>query len=269
MRYINLDELLEKIFRDDAGKKALVRLIRACKKTSTISQDTRLCHIRKNGPNKWKPIKDLITAEIGHKCWYTEVELVGASLTVDHYRPINEYWWLAYDQWNYRIACPWANSPEYNLAHHCNGGKGANFPLLPPGQRATCKEHVSDENPVILDPCNPDDCKLVAFQADGRPVLNPLFSNVPSAITRIEESMVLLNLDHPAFNSKREQLYHDITNDVNAVEGLAPNNTTRLELQHRLAQRLDRKAPFSTAARFYLSMYRDHEWVQAILDAAS
>ena len=74
--------------------------------------------------------------------------------------------------------------------------------------------------PVILDPCKKEDCDLLAFQGDGRPVLNPAYADDPIARRRVEDSKVLLNLDHPDFNSKREQLYHDIAEDVNAYEAL-------------------------------------------------
>ena len=61
---------------------------------------------------KWSPVKNLMTAQLGNKCWHTEAELVEADLTIDHYRPKCDYWWLAFDVSNYRIAYPFANSPK-------------------------------------------------------------------------------------------------------------------------------------------------------------
>jgi len=204
---------------------------------------------------------------LGKKCWYTEFELIGAPLSVDHYRPVCDYWWLAFDAENYRVSCPWTNSPEHNTAHGCAGGKGDNFPLLPPGLRAKGKNQLRIEKPVILDPCKAGDCDLLVFQADGRPILNPTFASDSIARKRVEESKILLNLDHAAFNSKREQLYHDIAADVETYEELPTGSASRNLIWNRLARRLSGKAPFSVAARHYLGVHRDLAWVENLLNA--
>ena len=41
--------------------------------------------------------------------------------------------------------------------------------------------------------------------------MNPAFAADPVAIERVSQSKILLDLDHPEFNSKREQLYVAIT----------------------------------------------------------
>jgi hypothetical protein len=266
MRYIDHHALLLQVFADEQGAKAKARLVRAHRKLEVMAAADRITHARRNGPNKWKPIKNRLTAVLGMKCWYTEVELIGSPLTVDHYRPMCDYWWLAFEAENYRLACQWANSPEHNAAHGCAGGKGDNFPLLPPGIRATLVAEMSNELPVILDPCNPVDCKLLAFQADGRPVVSPAFKDDPIAVQRVEQSMILLNLDHPAFNSKREQLRRDIKNDVQIYAELPPASVACEIIRTRLFAKLAPNAPFCTAARFYLQFHREHDWVQAILD---
>lgn len=268
MRHIDLNTLLTQIFADDAGKKVKTRLLKAHKKSAGMPPADRKAHTDRNGPNKWKPIKDLATVILGRKCWYTEVELIGAPLVVDHYRPVCHYWWLAYDAENYRIACPWANSLEHNQIYGCTGGKGDNFPLLAPGLRAKGKNKLRNEKPVILDPCKAADCELLAFQTDGRPVLNPVFAGNAVALRRVEESLILLNLDHPEFNSKREQLRITIDEDVRAHEALPLGSQEQVTIQRRLAAKLAPNAPFSTAAKFYLCLYRHLGWVQDILDAA-
>lgn len=111
---------------------------------------------------------------------------------------------------------------------------------------ATGKSKIRVENPVILDPCRKEDCDLIAFHADGRPILNPAFAADPVAARRVEESKILLNLDHPDFNSKREQLYHDIVTDVSTYEELAANSPSRAAIVTRMEKRLEIKAAFST-----------------------
>jgi len=261
MRHISLKPLLKKIFADADGKNIRKRLIKAHKKLAAMQVADRKNHTDKNGPNKWKPLKTRLTNVLGKKCWYTEVELTGATLVVDHYRPVCAYWWLSYDAENYRVSCPWANSHEHNAEHGCAGGKGEQFPLLPPGIAATGKNRLRMERPVILDPCRKADCDLLAFQADGRPILNPAFIGDPMATKRVEDSKILLNLDHPDFNSKRET-------DVNTHEQLPEGAASRKEIRDKLAGKLEPTAPYSTAARFYLKLHRHLDWVEKLLSSA-
>lgn len=267
MRYIPINKLISKIFADAAGKKAQARLRRAHIKLAGMLPGDRKAHTDRNGPNKWAPIKNHFTGILGKKCWYTEVELIGAPLAVDHYRPVCDYWWLAYDVENYRVSCPWANSPEYNAAHGCAGGKGDSFPLLDPGIRATGKGKLRIERPIILDPCKKRDCDLLAFQADGRPVLNPKYAADPVAVKRVRESLLILNIDHPDFNTKREQLCHAIADDVQAYEELPAGSPARNGILARVKGRLTVNAPFSTAARYYLKHHRHLNWVETLLAA--
>jgi len=266
MRHIDLNILFSEIFADERGKKVKACIVKAHKKSAGMPIAERKPHSERNGPKKWTPVKHLATSVLGNKCWYTEVELIGAPLAVDHYRPACDYWWLVYDPENYRIACAWANSPEHNSIHGCACGKGQQFPLLAPGIRATGKRKLRIEKPVILDPCVAKDCELLAFQADGRPVLNPKFTGDATARYRVEQSKILLNLDHPELNSKREQLCADIDADVRTYVAIKSSGPEQITIKNRLAARLDPKAPYSVAARFYLSLHRHLMWVQDILD---
>jgi hypothetical protein len=265
MRHISIEDLCQSVFGDVEGKKFRARLLATHKTVETMLANERQGYIDRNGSSKWSPIKNLMTTQIGNKCWYTEVELVGADLTIDHYHPKCDYWWLAFDVTNYRIACPFANSPRHNEEHGCAGGKGDSFPLLPPGIHGTDESSIKLEWPVILDPCKKEDCDLLAFQADGRPVLNPANAGDPIARRRVEESKVLLNLDHPDLNSKREQLYHDIVDDVSAYEALPEDSQPRMNIRNRMERRLAANAPFSTAARYYLQVHRHLSWVEELL----
>ena len=150
--------------------------------------------------------------------------------------------------------------------HGCTGGKGDNFPLLPPGIRGTDDTSIKLERPIILDPCKKEDCDLLAFQSDGRPILNPVHAADPLARRRVEESKVLLNLDHPDFNSKREQLYHDVAEDVKAHEALPEDSQSRVDIRVRTEKRLAVNAPFSSAARYYLQLHRNLNWVEELLN---
>ena len=268
MRYVCLEELMRSVFAEAGAKKDKRRLNDAHRTASRKAQADRKAYIDARGASKWSPIKNRFTAELGNKCWYTEAELVGASLTIDHYRPKQDYWFLAFKAHNYRVACPFANSPKHNPEYGCAGGKDDQFPLLDPAKKAKDAGSVKDEQPVILDPCNEDDCNFVAFQTDGRPVIHPDFRGDPVAVRRVNESKLLLNLDHPDFNSTREQLNHTISEDVSLVESLPTGAPDRHTLIDRLRDRLSAKGPFSSAARYYLSLHRNLDWVETLLAGA-
>jgi len=266
MRHIPLKDFIFRIFAGTGGAKHKKRLFRAHKKLAQMAPAERQTYIEKNGTPKWSPIKKELTAITGNKCWYTEAKVDGAPLTIDHYRPSCAYWWLAFDVLNYRVSCPFANSPEHNAEHGCAGGKGTTFPLLTPGIRATGKNRIRIENPVILDPCKEGDCDLIAFQVDGRPILNPVYATDPIASYRVDESKLLLNLDHPDFNTKREQLCRNIADDVIIYEDSAEGSTSRTIIRTRMEQKLSVSAEFSTAARYYLKLHRHLDWVETLLN---
>lgn len=85
--------------------------------------------------------------------------------------------------------------------------------------------------------------------------------------TRLEESKILLNLDHPDFNSKREQLCNEIADDVQAYQELPEGTAARAIIRARLERRLAPHAPFSSAARYYLRLHRHLDWVESLLAA--
>lgn len=268
MRYVPIESLLLSVFTGQDGQRDKRRLDSAHTRVTNKPVADRNTYINNNGATKWSPIKDRFTALLGNKCWYTEAELVGAPLTIDHYRPKRDYWFLAFKAENYRVACPFANSPNHNEEHGCAGGKGDDFPLLDPTQKALDADSLLDERPIILDPCNADDCSLIAFLPDGRPVIHPDFKNDAVAVRRIEESKILLNLDHPDFNSKREQICNEIANDIRTFGELPDGAEGRQIITSRFKDRLCAKAPFSSAARYYLRLYRHHTWVETLLATA-
>lgn len=266
MRYVPINELLQTVFTQVDGAKDKDRLKRAHKRVSETSPEDRKEYIDNNGTSKWSPMKERFTAELGNKCWYTETELIGAPLTIDHYRPKCDYWFLAFNPENFRVACPYANSPKHNEEHGCAGGKGDHFPLINPSNKATDAKSIENEEPIILDPCNQSDCDLIAFLPDGRPVLRPEHKTRPNAKLRVEISKILLNLDHPDFNSQREQLYNRIKDDVATHEELPESSKQKATIRDRLAVMISRTAPFSVAAQHYLRGFRYLDWVSQILE---
>ena len=54
-------------------------------------------------------------------------------------------------------------------------------------------------------------------------------------------SNLLLNIDHPDFNSKREELCNDIEDDVNIYESLPDDSPKRTTIRNRIIKRIDPK----------------------------
>jgi hypothetical protein len=104
-----------------------------------------------------------------------------------------------------------------------------------------------------------------ARTARGRPILNPVYAADPIAKERVEKSKILLNIDHPDFNSKRERLCRDIAEDVEMHEALREDSESRVDIRARMERRLAANAPFSTAARYYLQFHRNLSWVEELL----
>jgi hypothetical protein len=266
MRHIALGLFYSSLFQTEDGARIRAGLDAEEQALAVVPADLRSAHIKNNGPRKWSPLKTKLEEEFGKKCWYTEALVIGSDLEIDHFRPVSKYWYLAYRPDNYRISCAYANKRRKNAKYMQSGGKGTKFPLLDDAARATSESELVNEHPLLLDPLVESDCELLRFEADGVPKLNPLNSTDAIAATRVETSKLALNIDHPDFNSSREQLYHDIKTDVHSYEDLPATSTMRNEKRDRLRSRIEAAAPFSSAARTYLSMFRHLQWVQDLLD---
>jgi hypothetical protein len=266
MRFIPINKLLREIARTEGGARKIKRLHNAHKRLIRMSWVERKRFLARNGAKKWSPMKDELTALVGNKCWYTELAMLGAPLTIDHFRPQKHYWFLALEPSNFRIACSYSNSLYHNPLYGCAGGKGDEFPLLGHDGRAKGKSKLRRETPVLLDPCNADDCKLIVFQETGRPIVNPRFRADPHSVQRVQQSLILFNIDHPDFNTQREQLYFDIRDDIKMYNELPAGADSRLTITQRMERRINPRASFSVAAKQYLQRYRNLDWVEAILN---
>lgn len=205
MRYIDINQLIDQIPAEvmtDLNEKHQV----IADGDDPIKQD-----VIGNGNTTWRPVKGCLEEASNRKCWYTESQNPGCLYDVDHFRPKARklgsdgevdywYWFLAFDPENYRLSCQFSNRLNINPDTGQTGGKGDQFPLMGGQAHATTKSDIALENPVLLDPCNSNDCDLLEFQPDGRPVVSPRHKGNPDTCYRVEQSKLLLNLDFPTFN---------------------------------------------------------------------
>ncbi len=159
-----------------------------------------------------------------NKCWYTEVKLIGQDAPIDHIRPKAEikpykhynynkplqtqgYFWLRREPSNYRLSCTYANRKTGE------GGKGCYFPL------ADDSEYLSpygteNEKPLLLDPCNADDVKLISFI--GNEVIAATTDEYEK--TRVEVSADVYNLRDPYIKLERGKVWNEVDKTLEEFE---------------------------------------------------
>jgi hypothetical protein len=116
-------------------------------------------------PEIWMIARDSLAGIFHSKCAACESRLgVDNFIPVSHFRPkgrvvedksTSGYWWLAYDWYNLLILCA-----------RCLHMKSSRFPIA--GRRALGpSDELSDEEPLLLDPCVDDPNTHLAFDDDG------------------------------------------------------------------------------------------------------
>ncbi|USX20416.1 hypothetical protein NHH82_32090 [Oxalobacteraceae bacterium OTU3REALA1] len=157
------------------------------------------------------------------KCWYTETKFGGDYQEVEHFRPKKEtkdihgqavdghpgYYWLAFNIVNYRLC-----------KRRPNAKKGTFFPIRNEHLRAMSELWTwQDELPLFLDPTDDEDCILLSFNDDGRPVPNEGLAD--SDVTRVDFTIEKYYLDERVLNKRRaetwsacRELYYKYLNSV-------------------------------------------------------
>jgi len=150
---------------------------------ANLKRQARKKYIR-NASSVWAAVKPHLEELSNAACWYCEgIYKAGAPNHVDHFRPkgkvvnlddesvlCNEgYWRLAFDFGNYRLSCHRCNTSE--LDDDLKQGKANYFPIADEGKRASGARHsvaaVAAEQPLLLDPIDPQDCNSLYFDEDG------------------------------------------------------------------------------------------------------
>lgn len=223
MRYIDLNVLLRK--RRDWGK----------------------------GKELWKnqTLKSDFRDYFYNKCWYSESLLSGSDAAIDHFRPkamvrqymqyrYNEllrntgYSWLKNNPSNYRFSCTYANRRTGE------GGKSCYFPLSDTSEWLT-EDGNEHETPLLLDPCNHDDVRLLSFM--GNEVIPT--TNEPFCILRVEVSSSIYNLNNSTIKSPRAHVWENVVKTLDEYERGSINKAACLRW---LNDAVDRSAPFSACA---------------------
>lgn len=140
-------------------------------------------------------------------CAYCECPYAAGYPAVEHYRPkstlLNDpaghkgYYWLAYDDRNYRFAC----TP-------CNTNKSSRFPVA--GTRAAGPaDDLTLEAPLLVDPCesvDPDD--HFVFSANGE---------IAGLTAAGRQTITLLKLNRDILVAQRKTHWMYFVNSINSV----------------------------------------------------
>lgn len=241
-------------------------------------EDIRRELIKKYG-SKWTALRPFLS-ELSHdKCWYVECTNPGTDDDVDHFRPklrVDEakdhpgYYWLAFDWTNLRLSCHRANRLRTNSETSETGGKGDHFPLIEPELRAySPAQNYKQENPGILDPCNPADPPQVTFLPNGDASLSPEYKGSEVAQKRWDYTRLCLHINWPDFTDNRLKLYRKIYRLVERgirekPEG-GPGSPVSEAFQDTIRDLQELMRPdqnYSSAAKVYIQTFRYEWWVR-------
>lgn len=218
----------------------------------------------------WRSFYNNLPSGLTRKCWYCEAEEIRSDMPVDHFRPKGKveesdlhegYWWLAFDWENYRCACTFCNSKR-NFGE-TQGGKGFRFPIFNEGSRATSSaDNYRDEQPAILDPCNPDDDRLIWFDLDGVP--EPIDGANDEQAQKVHNSAEIFHLCETRICRKRNKIRLDVKRYVDDLSSSNPR--TVLSAKNSLRRMIRDTEMLSRAALVYLSQHRQIDAVEQILN---
>jgi hypothetical protein len=220
----------------------------------------------------WGKLKPWLFAISHNKCWFTEGRDICSHQDVEHFRPKKEalnldgtardgYWWLAFDYSNFR-AC--GNVP--------NRKKGGWFPLH---ERSLCSKFDSrcedSEQPYLLDPVNPNDADLIAFNEEGNAIAAPGVDDWAKERVRVSIERLKLN-DHDALPNERRRVWQAVDCAIDAYlkakASLRPGNPGAVVVCREKAQQILRMtrgdAELSSVAKWCLRFRNDTELLKLI-----
>lgn len=234
----------------------------------------------------WRAIKNGLSALSKNKCWYCESSLARQHGDVDHFRPKGAvedepthsgYWWLALEPSNFRLSCISCNQATTQAGQ--TRGKLDKFPLLNGGTRAfMATDDINLERPILLDPTNAEDVKLIAFDLDGLP--RPFFekSTDEEKYLRASTSIEVFALARSDICRLRSKVLKNIDKALKAIITLeaslgllAEEIRNRFELQLNelkatIKESIDPHAEFLAASVDILQNRRGHSpWLDDLL----
>lgn len=180
-------------------------------------------------------VRGVIRAMCGSACAYCTDKIGRTGEDVEHYRPKNLYWFVAYSPHNYVSSCRRCNSSR----------KGNRFPLEPNATRAASVDRFARERRLLLDPVKDDvESALQIELTSGRYnwEVNPTAQ--PKLRLRAAETIKFFGL-----NRDPELLYDRINAIQDFLRGIESTDAT---VRSRARRRASRYEPHGAAIRSVL-----------------
>jgi hypothetical protein len=222
--------------------------------------DERAKFIKKHA-DAWSALRIAMWGLNGCKCWYSEVLLPEQDGHIEHYRPKRRvagedhpgYWWRAFDWTNFRLSHRIVNFRVKDYLTGTLAGKGTYFPLKEGCTRARSQDEEGAEQPVLLDPTNAGDCRLLCFElTSGKPIPRVSKADDPWLHQRAEDSIRFYHLDEGTWNVERKDLIDDIQKLCDQIErqyaGLPATGDEFEASVNELCEYLNHMAEFSSVA---------------------
>ncbi len=200
---------------------------RAQAQLEALPAEERISFIKKKS-RVWRGFKRYLRAMSYGKCWYSEALGPQSPYDVDHFRPKAEarrsdtetddgYPWLAFDWDNFRYSAERSNRPNKDEDTDELVGKTSWFPLEPTSLVATWDDRcVGAEKPMLLDPTNPEDMKLIIVDESGRIV--PTKACVGTNRKRVEFSINAYGLNLTYLTEARQELVRKLDDQIASLE---------------------------------------------------
>jgi len=175
----------------------------------------------------WTALRPAMWGLNGCKCWYSEAMLQVQQGHIEHYRPKSGvagedhsgYWWRAFDWTNFRLAHPTVNVRVTDYLTGALAGKGTYFPLRPGCVHALREAEEAAEQPVLLDPTEASDCRLLCFDlTSGKPVPRIAKTDDEWLHQRAADSIRFYHLDEGTWNVQRKDLIDDVQKLCDQIE---------------------------------------------------
>lgn len=214
MKHIKLDDLPRIV------PQAIIDSLTEAKREieAKVTDKERHDYIDHNG-DRWTALTPFLWQLGNLKCWYSEDSLQVGEAEVEHYRPKKSiagiehtgYWWRAFDWKNYRLSHRTCNVRRTDYLTKKKVGKGTYFPLVNEANRAIDEAGILNEEPILLDPINPNDVKLLCFDLqNGRPKPSPFCKGNDLNIQRVQETIEYFHLDEGTWNVRRKDVIDSV-----------------------------------------------------------
>lgn len=221
----------------------------------------------------WGLLKPWLMALSHNKCWFSDSKDTYSHYHVEHFRPKKEaknldktkrdgYWWLAFEYSNYRLCGNVGNSK-----------KGGWFPLRTGSLCSTFDAQCEEsETRYFLDPTDPEDVELVAFDEEGN--LIPAPGCHAWEAERVEESVKRLKLnEHEMLPEARREIWKKMSQKIDlyraakARSAKTPNPGAEADVRRILREikdMLNPKAHLSSVAKWCLLFRNDVQLLKLV-----